>query len=73
MELEKLFCEIDDFCATFEETFKPKIITNQKQQRRRKCQLCLSEVTTIIVHFHHSSYRNFKDYYQNIIKKNFRN
>lgn len=69
MELEKVFCEIDDFCATFEKTFKPKIITSQKQQRQNKCQLCLSEVMTIIVYFHHSSYRTFKDYYKKSLVK----
>lgn len=69
MELEKLFCEVDDFCTYFEETFKPKLIASQKQQRERKSQLCLSEVMTIIIYFHHSSYRNFKDFYKkNLIK-----
>ncbi|MBD0302351.1 MAG: IS982 family transposase, partial [Tolypothrix sp. T3-bin4] len=69
MELEKLFCEIDDFCVIFEENFKSKVIASQKQQRQKKSQLCLSEVMTIIVYFHHSSYRNFKNYYQeNLVK-----
>jgi hypothetical protein len=43
MELEKLFCEIDDFCVIFEETFKSQVIASQKQQRQRKSQLSLSE------------------------------
>jgi len=64
MELEKLFCEIDDFCVTFEEAFKSQVITHEKQQRQRRSQLCLSEIMTIIVYFHHSNYRNFKSYYQ---------
>jgi Transposase DDE domain len=69
MELEKLFCEIDDFCVIFEENFKSKVIASQKQQRQKKSQLCLSEVMTIIIYFHHSSYRNFKSYYQeNLVK-----
>jgi hypothetical protein len=69
MELEKLFCEIDDFCLIFEESFQSKAIASQKQRRRRKSQLCLSEVMTIIVYFHHSSYRNFKSYYQQNLAK----
>jgi len=69
MELEKLFCEIDDFCLIFEESFQSKAIASQKQQRKRKSQLCLSEVMTIIVYFHHSNYRNFKSYYhENLLK-----
>lgn len=71
MELEKLFCEIDDFCLIFEETFKTKVLASQKQQRQRKSQLCLSEVMTIIVYFHHSSYRNFKNYYQESLMKHY--
>jgi len=38
MELEKLFCEIDDFCVLLEEAFKSQVITSEKQQRQRKSQ-----------------------------------
>lgn len=71
MELEKLFCEIDDFCVIFEENFKSKVIASQKQKRERKSQLCLSEVMTIIIYFHHSNYRNFKSYYQDNLLKHY--
>lgn len=69
MELEKLFYGIDDFCLVFEQKFNPRLISSQAQKRKRKSRLCLSEVMTIIVHFHQSSYRNFKDYYQKSILK----
>ena len=51
MELEKLFCEIDDFCLIFEESFQSKAIASHKQLRQRKSQLCLSEIMTIMSTF----------------------
>nr|AKQ09591.1 hypothetical protein [Moorena bouillonii PNG] len=36
MEIEKLFCEIDDFCLVFEESFKSKLIAHQTKKIIRK-------------------------------------
>jgi hypothetical protein len=63
MELETIFCEIDDFCTYFEPIFQAQLIPSQIKKRIRPSRLCLSEIMTIIVYFHRSSYRNFKDYY----------
>jgi hypothetical protein len=63
MELETLFCQIDDFCQAFESNFNSHLLINKLVKRKRKSQLCLSEIATIIVYFHCSSYRNFKHYY----------
>ena len=68
MEIEELFCKIDDFCLAFEESFKSKLIAHKTTQRVRKSQLCLSEVMTIVINFHRSSYRNFKAYYQHLLQ-----
>ncbi len=67
MELEVLFCEIDDFCQDFEKQFNAKLIDNKQVKRQRKSRLSLSEVMTIVVYFHGSNYRNFKAYYQDKI------
>ncbi len=70
MELEELFCEIDDFCVDFELLWEQQLLPKQgRKQRRRQCSLSLSEVMTIIVNFHVSSYRNFKHYYIEHVKK----
>ncbi len=71
MELEHLFCEIDDFCCRFEDRFNSQLLASKVQIRNRKSQLFLSEIMTIIVYFHHSSYRNFKAYYLENILKNY--
>ncbi|KAB8313931.1 IS982 family transposase [Tolypothrix campylonemoides VB511288] len=63
MELEKLFCDVDDFCQKFETIWRQELLSNGDRKRNRKLTLCLSEVMTIIIYFHQSSYRNFKDYY----------
>ena len=63
MELEKIFCELDDFCKEFEKNWQQELLSTGEQKRQKKFNLCLSEVMTIIIHFHQSSYRNFKDYY----------
>ena len=61
MDILPLFCEIDDFCLLFEPLWERKLL--ETRRRRRSSALCLSEVMTIIVLFHASSYRNFKAYY----------
>jgi hypothetical protein len=59
-----LFSDIDDFCQSFEPTFKTKQLASGTVERHRKTTLALSEVMTIIVWFQQSGYRNFKDYYR---------
>ena len=61
--LLELFCDIDDFCQTFVPQWNQQRLTHGEQQRQRTRQLCLSEVMTILVYFHQSSYRCFKHYY----------
>jgi hypothetical protein len=72
MEIESLFCQIDDFCQVFEPIFESHILPQKNVKRKRKTRLCLSEIATIIVYFHCSSYRNFKDYYLKHILKHCR-
>ncbi len=59
MDILPLFCDIDDFCLFFEPLWKQRLLSSGERQRERAANLCLSEVMTIIVLFHTSSYRNF--------------
>jgi hypothetical protein len=59
----QLFCPIDDFCLKFEPEFIRRLLADGTRKRIRKCTLSLSEIMTIIIWFHRSSYRTFKDYY----------
>jgi hypothetical protein len=58
-----VFCDVDDFCKLFEPRWQQKLLTIAPRQRHRRSGLCLSEILTIIIGFHLSGYRTFKDYY----------
>ena len=69
MDILPLFCDIDDFCLLFEPLWRRKLL--ETRQRNRPSTLCLSEVMTIVVLFHASSYRNFKAYYTEHVMKRY--
>jgi len=61
--LLEIYCFLDDFCKYFERVEKQKCLPNPDRKRYRPCALSLSEIMTIIVLFHLSHYRTFKDFY----------
>jgi hypothetical protein len=62
--LEELFCQIDDFCQSFEPQWQVALLGNGLKHRQRRRSLSLSEIMTILVSFHQHSYRNFKHFYE---------
>lgn len=69
MSLVDTFCDVDDFCQHFEPRWERFQLKSGLRQRRRKSRLSLSEVMTIVIHFHQSGYRTFKAYYLNHVQK----
>jgi hypothetical protein len=69
VDILSVFCDIDDFCLLFEPLWRKQLLDTR--QRHRASTLCLSEVMTIIVLFHTSSYRNFKAYYTEHVMKHY--
>jgi len=63
MSLLELFCAVDDFCLVFVPKWQQALIGDGLRERRRETRLSLSERMTIMIHFHQSGYRTFKDYY----------
>ena len=63
MNTLSLFCDVDDFCTAFAPVWQQILLPAAPKQRNRKFGLCLSEVMTIVIQFHLSGYRTFKDYY----------
>ena len=68
--LVTIFCDVDDFCKEFEPEWRKILIENQdrqligdKKRRNRRPELFLSEAITIVILFHKTGYRTFKDYY----------
>lgn len=68
--LEELFCDIDDFCQSFEPLWQQQLLGNGLATRNRPRSLCLSESMTILVAFHQESYRNFKHFYLKQVRQN---
>lgn len=64
-QLTSIFCDIDDFCKSFEPLLNKHLLCRGRRQPR----LSLSEIMTIIVHFHRSRYRTFKDYYTRYVMR----
>jgi hypothetical protein len=63
MSLDDLFCDVDDFCRLFLPDWHRQQLQHGERKRRRSCRLVLSEIMTILIHFHQSHYRDFKAFY----------
>ena len=63
MSLLELFVSVDDFCQIFLPFWEARQLEDGSKKRLRRGQLSISEIMTIIIHFHQSQYRNFKAYY----------
>lgn len=77
--LVTIFCDVDDFCKEFEPEWRKILIENQdrmlignKKRRNRRPELSLSEAITIVILFHKTGYRTFKDYYFRFVLGNLR-
>jgi hypothetical protein len=66
-EVIKIFCEIDDFCIRFDREIGEHLLGDGKRLPTREPGLCISEMMTIMVHFHQRGFRNFKTYYQDYV------
>ena len=62
-KLVETYCDVDDFSTLFFPSWQRILLENGEIKRRRACHLSPSEVMTIIIHFHQSHYRDFKNYY----------
>ncbi len=71
MSLLELFCDVDDFCRTFEAWANEQQLPAGKK-RGPKPALTTSEIMTIIIHFHQAGYRDFKSYYQKHVREHLR-
>ena len=62
MSILKLFCHVDDFCQWLVTRENAELL-GVMRKRGPSPRLSLSEVMTILIHFHQSRYRDFKAYY----------
>ena len=71
--LVELFVRVDDFCQAFLPEYEKHLVQSGTIRRRRDRSLTMSEVMTIMIHFHQSYYRNFKAYYCEYVLRHLRN
>jgi hypothetical protein len=65
--LLELFCDVDDFCQIFVPVWQKQLVSAGDLQRQRERSLSISEIMTILIHFHQSHYRDFKAYYSDYV------
>jgi hypothetical protein len=63
MSVDDLFCDVDDFCRLFLPAWHRQQLQHGERKRHRGSRMVLSEIMTILIHFHQSHYRNFKAFY----------
>jgi hypothetical protein len=63
INLTETFCDVDDFCNVFIPEWEVRLITNGEIKKRRVKRMSNAEIITIIISFHQSHYRDFKNYY----------
>lgn len=64
LDVTQIFCDVDDFCQQFERHCQqyPQLPSILREKRSRS-RMSLSEVMTIVIAFHGSGFRTFKDFY----------
>ena len=67
--MTEIFCDTDDFCQSFEPEFNQFLLSFCGRKRIVNESLSISEIMTIVIMFHRSGYRCFKDYYIKHVKK----
>jgi len=65
--LEEIFYDVDNFCKVFERCWEKRLIETGTIKKVKKPRLIMSEIMTIIIYFHFSKHRTFKDYYIKLI------
>jgi hypothetical protein len=65
--LDAIYVDVDDFCLLFEPQWQAHLIETGEKQRIKPSRLTSSEVMTILIAFHQSGYRDFKNYYNRLV------
>jgi hypothetical protein len=70
MSLLEIFCDVDEFCVQMTKQQLSRQLG--KEKRGPQASLWLSEIMTILIHFHQSHYRDFKAYYVEHVQQHLR-
>jgi hypothetical protein len=72
-KLVELFCDVDDFCKVFIPQWRKQLLEDGTRKLQREGQMTTSEIMTIVVSFHMSHYRDFKNYYLRYVSLVYKN
>lgn len=72
-KLVELFCDVDDFCKVFIPQWQKQLLEDGTKKRQRDGRMTTSEIMTIVVSFHMSHYRDFKNYYLGYVALMYKN
>ena len=56
MSVLEVFCEVDDFCQEYARAGEGEQVGSGKAKRQRRGEMHLSEIMTIVIHFHQAHY-----------------
>lgn len=64
LDITQIFCEVDDFCQRFEYLMQSQLqLPARTGEKLSQSGLQRSEIMTIVIAFHGSGYRTFKEFY----------
>ncbi len=64
LDLTQIFCDMDDFCQNFEYYWQQQpLLTSFTSEKLCRSRMNLSEVMTIVIAFHGSGFKTFKEFY----------
>ena len=73
LDLTQIFCDVDDFYQYFEQNRANQLqLPSSDRQKLCYSRLCLSEVMAIVIAFHGSGYKTFKEFYLNHVLSHWR-
>ncbi|WP_299011953.1 IS982 family transposase, partial [uncultured Shewanella sp.] len=71
-KLVDIFCDVDDFCTIFIPQWEQQCLTDGTRKRKRSGRMTMSEIMTIIIAFHTSHHRDFKNFYTGYLARFFK-
>lgn len=68
-KLIDVFCDVDDFCKIFLPQWEKQLLEDGTMKRNRPIRMTISEIMTIMISFHMSNHRDFKNFYKGYVTR----
>jgi hypothetical protein len=67
--LVKIFCDVGDFSDQFTPKWEAQLLSGGTRKRRRSSKMSTNERMTIMIAFHQSNHRDFKNFYVDLVQR----